>query len=499
MIRSLCFLAAILMTSAVLAAPAPRLFVSGWDRPVDPDRDCKIRRDRGVLTIEMPGTDHDYDPHRERLNAPRLLRDFEGDFDIQVRVRIDCRPSAESTVKNEVSYVSAAFLIIPPDIFPNNRVRLEYRVERQGWKTDGCVTGSVEAMRGHVVGYKPPEWPFKGKPDYVYLRLERWGEILSYKISPDGKSWVRACGVGQFPRLPSKLKVGLAACTTSTDPSKVHFDQFKIIPSKKRESWDFMSCWGDTVDPDKDCKIQRDKDNLTIEMPGTDHDYDPIRKRFNAPRLISDLEGVFDLQVRVRIDYRTNTQSTVKGKPSFVSAGFLLIYPDGSNSPFGFDICNRLDFGVSQQGTKPDAYAVAPPAAAPRLQKPRRQNPAPKGMEADRYAVMKNWNFARQRAGEGGKWVYENPKQYMNRMWERGWQNWPLADTAEYAYLRLDHREKWCCFYISPDGKKWTLLEYQQSLPAKGKLALAAYSTSTEPSKVRFDQLKLWRDKKKNK
>ena len=239
--------------------------------------------------------------------------------------------------------------------------------------------------------------------------------------------------------------------------------------------------------PDKDCKIQRDKGSLTIEMPGSDHDYDPVRERFNAPRIFSDLEGRFDLQVRVRIDYFPSAQSTVKGRPSFVSAGFLLIYPDKD-----YSICSRIEYALAQPGG-----SLGAPVVDPVLAEPRRRNPAPKEKKADSYALMKTWIGAHQRKGNTVEWDHRSPSQFSNYMWERGWPNWPLPEKAEYAYLRLDHREGWASFYISPDGEKWTRLEYLPSVPAKGKVGLAAYSTSTEPSKVRFDQLKLWRGKKK--
>ncbi len=511
MIRSLCVIAAFPLACVVLAAPVPKPFRSGWDSPVDPDGDCKIRRNDAVLTIEMPGGDHDYDPRRAPANAPQLLRDLEGDFEMQVRVRIDCRPSAQSAAKNLISRVSAGFLIIPPDIFPNNSVLLEYRVEGQGKGANGCVADLVEAIRGHRgAGYKPRGWPFEGKPDYVYLRLERWGQILSHNISADGKLWVQAGGAN-FSRLPYKLKVGLVACSTSTEPSKVHFDRFKLTRGKKRDRWDFVSGWGDPVDPDKDCKIKRDKDTLTIDIPGSDHDYDPVRKRFNAPRLLTEFEGDFDLVVRVQIDYRPSAQSTVKGQPSFVSAGFLLIYPETSRS-----ICDRMEFAVSQQGSRRDAYAVPP-----FLNKPRRIGPEPKGTEADSFAAMKTWlcelpkgNRIKQRKDNRIEWAHLRkdirierakriewdhgmPESNGTSMWERGWENWPLSQKADSAYLRLEQRGEWIYFSISPDEKKWTPLAYQKSPPAKRKVGLAAYSTSTEPSKVRFDQLKLWRPKKK--
>jgi regulation of enolase protein 1 (concanavalin A-like superfamily) len=490
MARSIFALASLLLSCAALAAPAPELFVSGWGSPIDPDRDCKFKRYNGILTIEMPGGDHGYDTARKRLNAPRLVSELEGDFQIQLRLRIDSRPSAKSTVKGQPSFVAAGFLVIPPETFSEIFIRLQYGIAGEGDGADGFasqLSRDVEGgSRNGVCDKRWPKWPFKAEPEHVYLRLERWGNILSHSISPDGKLWVPAGGC-HLSGLPSKLKVGLAAYSTSTDPSKVHFDQLKLTRGKKRERWDFVTSWGDPMDPDKDCKIQRDKDSLTIEMPGTDHDYDPARKRFNAPRLLSDLEGNFDLQVRVQIDNHPSAQSTVKGQPSFVSAGFLLIYPDSHER-----LCERLEYAVSQKGSRLNGYAVAP-----MLPKPRREGPAPKGKEADGYAVKKVWSYQQRKAnaieGDSGRPI----KLGRVILWDRGWQDWPLPEKADCAYLRLEQRDKWSCFFISPDGKKWTALIHMESLPAKGKVGLAAYSTSTEPSMVVFDQIKLARDKKK--
>ena len=253
---------------------------------MDPDNDCKIWREKDTLTVEMPGTVHDYNHHRNHLNAPRLLREFEGDFEMEVRVRIDCRPSARSSVKDLPSYVSAGFLVIPPDHFGIAFYRSEYRVGGLGVEAEGCASVLEQAReRGEANGVwtnEHPHWPFKAKPDHVHLRLERWGELMGCSISPDRKNWVRIGG-GQYLGLPTKLKVGFVACSTSTNPSKVQFDQLTISRGKKRDLWEFVAGWGDPINPDKDCKIQRTKDALAIEMPGRDHDYDPIRQRLQCP------------------------------------------------------------------------------------------------------------------------------------------------------------------------------------------------------------------------
>jgi hypothetical protein len=59
MFRRSCALFLLLIASAVLAAPAPK---DGWDRPIDPDNDCKIVIKDGTVTIEVPGGDHDLSP-----------------------------------------------------------------------------------------------------------------------------------------------------------------------------------------------------------------------------------------------------------------------------------------------------------------------------------------------------------------------------------------------------------------------------------------------------
>ncbi|HEY7328127.1 MAG TPA: hypothetical protein VH592_10825 [Gemmataceae bacterium] len=267
--RSLYVLTALLLACAALAAPAPQPFVSGWGHPIDPDRDCKITRDKGVLTIEMPGGDHDYDTARDRLNAPRFVREFEGDFEIQVRIRIDSLPSAKSTAKDASeddyaglglefprerrkplqrdlfshpkglpSFVAAGFLVIPPRPFCELFRRSQYGVAGAGKGKEGFAT-QLSRDDGGGLGYKACNrewggWPFEAKPEYVYLRLIRKGFLLDYSISPDGKSWVSIGGINLLG-LPSKLTVGLAAYSTSTDPSKIRFDQLKLTQGKKKE------------------------------------------------------------------------------------------------------------------------------------------------------------------------------------------------------------------------------------------------------------------------
>src|SRR4051812_31099083 len=98
MIRSIGIVFWALVVRAASAAPVPgeKPFQTSWDPPTDPDGDCTFQRVEGKLTITLPGSDHDLGIERGRMNAPRLLRDVEGDFVVQVRVGGLFRPSTES-------------------------------------------------------------------------------------------------------------------------------------------------------------------------------------------------------------------------------------------------------------------------------------------------------------------------------------------------------------------------------------------------------------------
>lgn len=267
--RSLYVLTAFLLACAALAAPAPQSLLRSWGKPIDPDKDCKFSRGKDSLTIEMPGGDHDYDTARKRLNSPRFVREFEGDFEIQLRIRIDSIPSAKSSAKDATendlagvgvgfsgdkrmiirhdsfehpkglpSFVAAGFLVIPPRPFCELFRRFQYGVAGGGGTgTDGFATQLSRDDKGGggygAVSKNWRDWPFKTKPEQVYMRLERQDISLLCTISPDGKSWVSIGGINLLG-LPSKLKVGLAAYSTSTDPSKVCFDQIKLAQGKKK-------------------------------------------------------------------------------------------------------------------------------------------------------------------------------------------------------------------------------------------------------------------------
>jgi regulation of enolase protein 1 (concanavalin A-like superfamily) len=116
---------------------------------------------------------------------------------------------------------------------------MQYGVAGVGTAADGFATELSRDVKGGgylygVYDKRWRKWPFKAKPDHVYLRLERKAELLLYQISPDQKEWV-TIGGGTILGLPHEIKVGLGAYTTSTEPSKVCFDQLRLTRGKKKE------------------------------------------------------------------------------------------------------------------------------------------------------------------------------------------------------------------------------------------------------------------------
>lgn len=242
--------------------------------------------------------------------------------------------------------------------------------------------------------------------------------------------------------------------------------------------------WNNPEDPHKDCKIQREGNALSIEMPGTDHDYDPLRKQLNAPHILREIQGNFELQVRIRIDCPLAAQSTVKGRHPCVSAGFVMIFPD--RYPHR-SFCRRLDYGIVQQRIGIDDFAVKPLLPHPQIEKETR-----KGIGEDGCVLYKDWIFGVKISDNREVTIErERLQQSRPRIWDRGWRDWPIPKKADCVYLGIEQWDKGIAFFLSPDGEKWIrVTSCIPPLPAKSKVGLAAYTTSPEPSKVRFDQIK---------
>lgn len=208
-----------LLASAMLAAPvppprpAPRPWHFGWGKPEDPVGGCRFDRDGGRLTVTVPGEGRDVDIYEGDYNGPRLMRDIEGDFRIQVRVRGNFLAAGPAR--------AAGILLRCGD---NAAVVQLGNVLKAGASNPGAGrTTSLTDWRDAA-----------GRA--AHLRLERKGQKLVMQASLDGQEWDfhfdRAC----LFSLPRKVQVGVFASSVVKGRFTATFDRLSFTrpkPAKK--------------------------------------------------------------------------------------------------------------------------------------------------------------------------------------------------------------------------------------------------------------------------
>lgn len=221
--RSVVTVAFLLAAGIALAAPVPanRPWVTGWDKPVDPDKDCKFTIDKGTLTIEVPGKDHDLAIERDLMNSPRLLRDVEGDFVAQVRVSGTFLPSQNSTSNERLPFVGAGLLLMADE---KTYIRLERATLRLRGEVKTYANWELREDGKWVLAGDASVQPLEDKP--TYLRLERKGDKLLPSVSHDAKEWKELNPLDV--KLRAKLKLGVSGGGTSMDVFAPRFDDFQL-------------------------------------------------------------------------------------------------------------------------------------------------------------------------------------------------------------------------------------------------------------------------------
>jgi regulation of enolase protein 1 (concanavalin A-like superfamily) len=200
--------------------------LKGWGQTIDPDGDCKFTLDQGKLTIKLPGTDHALAFERNQMNAPRVLRDVEGDFIVQVKVSGEYPAGATSVVEGRVPFHGAGLLVYHDD---KNYIRLE-RAELFSANTNINYASWELRQDGKFerVG-NTGDLPLTEKE--YYLRVERRDGKFYAGLSTDGVRWH-----GLEPitiDLPSRLRVGVAAGHNTSSGYEVHFTEFRLFRDVK--------------------------------------------------------------------------------------------------------------------------------------------------------------------------------------------------------------------------------------------------------------------------
>jgi regulation of enolase protein 1 (concanavalin A-like superfamily) len=197
----------------------------GWGDVIDPDGDCSFGVAEGRLMITVPGPapprkGHGLEAEGNSLNAPRVLREIEGDFIADLRVAGTFKPTGPTANPNVRPFVGAGLLLWSD---AGNYIRLE----RAAIDHNGRLLPYALFEERRASQLTPPFGGLQLTEGAIVLRLERRGDQISGFISIDGADW-RA-----FPprtvKFPAKLKLGVSAISSSRQPFVVTLENFRVL------------------------------------------------------------------------------------------------------------------------------------------------------------------------------------------------------------------------------------------------------------------------------
>lgn len=201
---------------------APRK-LRGWGQIVDPERDCQFRVDANRLTITIPGTKHDLSVEAGDLNAPRVLRDVEGDFIAQVKVSGNVKHSGAGTSRAYLPYHGLGLLV-----WQDERNYLRFERAALGRGGGGTHYATLQLRKdGRLANPQEGEIPDQD----LYLRLERRGSRILGALSPDGVRWRYLAPI--TVAFPQRIKVGVDAINTSSERFSPVFSELEVFRKEK--------------------------------------------------------------------------------------------------------------------------------------------------------------------------------------------------------------------------------------------------------------------------
>lgn len=201
--------------------------IRGWGRWQDPDRDCRAKVEAGKLLVWVPGTAHDLSVEQNKMNAPMVLQEAQGDFDIEVKLSGTFTPG-EANVQGRTPYQGAGLVMALDN---RNYIRLERAVyvgnDRQGHhyvNFEVRLNGQVSRI-GQATDFPVPE----NVP--VALRLKKRGTQVQGQVNITGDNWEQV-GIKAFTD-GAKFQAGVAAVNATNLPLTVQFENIKVTPVER--------------------------------------------------------------------------------------------------------------------------------------------------------------------------------------------------------------------------------------------------------------------------
>ena len=200
--------------------------MSGWGVAIDPQKDCEFSRDVERLTMKIVASRHQRGGEKMSLNAPRVMREVEGDFTITVKVVGNFHPGGPSTNPMSAPWHGAGILVWND---ADNYIRLERASVNRGGNVSPYI--NFEEFKSGVHGVTNNGDANEGN---CWLRMERKGGTIIGSVSFDGGVWkeLKPMQIAW----PAKLKLGLQATTTSSLlPWTVSFENYALKAAKVKK------------------------------------------------------------------------------------------------------------------------------------------------------------------------------------------------------------------------------------------------------------------------
>jgi regulation of enolase protein 1 (concanavalin A-like superfamily) len=186
-----------------------------WGEAIDPKKDSEVKGDKTRVEMKLLGRRKG---PASSLDTPRVMREVEGDFVISVKVVGDFRPGGRSTNPGTVPFDGAGILVWSDR---DNYIRLERAAINRRGKIYTYV--NFEVFEG---GTRAGNHNERMQGGDCWVRMERKGSRIHGSISFDGKTWKDLKPMQTV--WPAKLKVGVAATSSSSLPFKVVFEEYQF-------------------------------------------------------------------------------------------------------------------------------------------------------------------------------------------------------------------------------------------------------------------------------
>lgn len=211
-----------------VSAPAPKDALAAWGKAVDPAKDCTFEAAGTKLKVRVPGGKEPHDLSAELnapMHAPRVLKEIEGDFQMDVTVAaFEVPAGAEGGTERNVAFFGAGFLVWQDE---KNYVRLERAMFRRGEEQAPCYISFELRKNGEFVKYGTPSDGNLDPKKPATLRLKRKGNSFTAAVTEDdGKTWNELKSLDA--ELDNKVQAGVVAVNTAKADFTPEFDKYTL-------------------------------------------------------------------------------------------------------------------------------------------------------------------------------------------------------------------------------------------------------------------------------